>query len=109
MATKMDVNFEDDIPTIKREGGKRGSKYGELLDKIRDRAQKVKSKKVAVMVFDTQGKATSRYTSIKDAVSKREDEAHWSVAVRNVEGEFRLYIKWHDEPQADESADEGDA
>lgn len=97
---ELEVSFEADIPKIVREGGKRTSKYDELLDKVKDRAQTIKGKnKVAVLSFDEQGKATSRYTSIKDAVSRREDADKWKVAVRqgeNEEGEtvYNLYMKW---------------
>lgn len=106
-ATTTNVNFEDDIPSISRQGGSRSSKYDTLLDKTKERAQKVKSKKVAFLTFESQGQATSRYTSIKSAVDKREDAAHWQIAVRNVETddgtEVRLYIKWNDEPVTEDA------
>ena len=98
------VSFEDDIPSITREGGKRGSKYDTLLDQIRERAESEPDKPaVASMTFDTQSKATSRYTSLRDAAAKREDAAHWTVATRRLDDEdIRVYVKWNAEPQVEE-------
>lgn len=105
--TKLDVTFEEEIPSITREGGERRSKYDDLLDKIQERAQSNKKQKVATLKFDTQGKATSRYTSIKEAASKREDAAHWEVAVRtHGDDDVRVYIKWNEEPQESDTEDE---
>lgn len=101
----LDVTFEEDIPKISREGGERRSKYDDLLDKVKERATKEGTKNpVAVLKFDSTGKATSRYTSVKDAVSKREDADHWTVAVRTHEdNDIRLYIKWSEEAQEEET------
>jgi len=103
-ADSLDVSFAEDIPKISREGaGNRKSKYDNLLDKVKGTAEQDESKSTAVMKFDKAGKATSRYTSIRDAVSKREDADHWTVAVRTFEeGDVRLYVKWNAEPQTDE-------
>lgn len=99
------VTFADDIPKIEREVTKRKSKYDTLLEKIQEVATKTPEKSVAVLKFDAQGKATSRYTSVKTAVEKREDAHQWTVAVRtHDEDDVRLYIKW--DPEAEESDDE---
>ena len=100
----LNVNFAEDIPKISRDGaGNRGSKYNDLLDTVRERAESAPDKpSVAVLTFTKQGEATSRYTSIKSAVDKREDTAHWEVAVRrHGDDDVRLYVKWNDEPQSD--------
>jgi hypothetical protein len=103
---KMNVSFEADIPKIVREGSERKSKYDTLLDKVKAHATNPKTlenKRVAVLTFDGQGKATSRYTSIKEAVAKREDKDNWKVAVRtHAEDNYRLYIKWLNEVQETE-------
>lgn len=106
--TTLDVSFEEDIPKISREGaGSRRSKYDDLLDKVREKAEKDATKSVAVLQFDSTGKATSRYTSIRDAASKREDAAHWTIATRSFdENDVRLYVKWNSEPQ--DTEDESD-
>ena len=106
----MDVKFENDIPTITREGaGRRGSKYGELLDKVKEQAQNG-GKPVAFLSFEKQSLATSRYTSIRDAAQAREDADHWTVATRNMstedEADIRVYVKWNDEPQEKKAKDE---
>lgn len=97
----LNVSFETDIPKIERQGGKRGSKYQDLLDQIKERAQKIKGKnKVAVLSFDTQSEATSRYMSIRDAVKDREDWADWKVATRKAEDDdgnevINVYMEWN--------------
>ena len=93
------VSFEESIPTIKREGGTRRSKYDDLLNKIKEKAQSGTSKSVAVMSFETQSEVTGRYTSVKQAAKRRDDADHWTIVTRNVDGEFRLYLEWNDEAQ----------
>jgi len=113
MAATLDVTFEQDIPKIVRDGVERTSKYDKLLDSIKERAGKIKGKnKVGVLTFDASGKATSRYTSLKTAVSKRDDAKEWKIAVRQAENEdgntvFNLYLKW-DPSLAEETEDEED-
>ena len=98
----VDVSFTEDIPKIQREGFERRSKYDELLDTIYERAQDGKPS-TAVLTFDSTGKATSRYTSVKEAVSKREDADQWTVAVRtHAEDDVRLYVKWSADAEDDE-------
>lgn len=101
------VSFEDEIPTITREGaGRRSSKYGELLDTIKEKAQGG-GKPVAHMSFPKASLATSRYTSVRDAAAKREDADHWTVVTRTMGDEdFRVYIKWNEEPVVKEAKDE---
>ena len=96
----MDVKFESDIPSITREGaGRRGSKYNELLDKVKEQAENG-GKPVAFLSFEKQSLATSRYTSIRDAAGDRDDALHWEIATRNMgEGDIRVYVKYHDEAQ----------
>jgi hypothetical protein len=103
----LDVSFESDIPKISREGTERKSKYDTLLDKVRGVAEKDSDKCTAVLQFDASGKATSRYTSIKDAVAKREDADHWTVAVRtHADDDVRLYVKWNEDAQVEEPEEE---
>lgn len=95
------VKFEQDIPSITREGaGRRGSKYNELLDALKERAESGAENSVAVLSFEKASLATSRYTSIRDAAAKREDALHWEVVTRTFdENDVRVYVKWHDEAQ----------
>ena len=95
------VKFEQDIPSITREGaGRRGSKYNDLLDALRERAESGADKSVAALSFEKASLATSRYTSVRDAAAKREDAAHWEVVTRTfAEDDVRVYVKWHDEAQ----------
>lgn len=101
--TDLNVSFEQDIPKIERQGAKRASKYQDLLDQVKERAQKIKGKnKVAVLSFDTQSEATSRYMSIRDAVKDREDWADWKVASRKTEDDegnevINVYMEWNPE------------
>ena len=99
-----EVSFEEAIPTIKREGGTRKSKYDDLLNKIKEKAQTGTSKSVATMSFETQSEVTGRYTSVKQAAKRRDDADHWTVVTRNVDGEFRLYVAWNDEAQTNDDA-----
>ena len=95
------VTFEQDIPSITREGaGRRSSKYNDLLDKLRERAESGAEAAVAVLSFDKASLATSRYTSIRDAAQKRPDALHWTVVTRTfAEDDVRVYVKWNDEEQ----------
>jgi hypothetical protein len=96
------VTFTNEIPKITREGsGPRKSKYNELLDAIRGRAESAPDKPtVAVVTLDSQSEATSRYTSVKGAASKRDDADNWTLAVRQQDGgKFGLFIKF-DAPEA---------
>ena len=97
----INVKFEQDIPSITREGaGRRGSKYNDLLDQLKERAESGADKSVAVLSFDKASLATSRYTSIRDAARGREDALHWEVVTRTfAEDDVRVYVKWHDEAQ----------
>lgn len=104
MATEnVKVNFEDDIPSITREGaGRRGSKYNELLDGLKDKAQSG-GKSVAYLSFPKASLATSRYTSIRDAAKDRDDAAHWKVVTRTMGDEdHRVYVKWLTEPEPED-------
>lgn len=105
----LNVTFETDIPKIERQGTQRASKYQSLLDGIQERAQKIKGKnKVAVISFDTQSEATSRYMSVRDAVKQREDWAEWKVATRKADDDngnevINLYIEWNPEKYEEEN------
>lgn len=90
----LDINFEETIPSIKREGAGRTSKYGEMLDGIKERALSNSKQKVAVMTFDSQSQVTSRYASIRTAVKRRDDAEHWTVVARTVDGEHQLYVEY---------------
>src|SRR6056297_388955 len=97
-----EIQFEQEIPSITREGAgrKRSSKYNDLLDALRERAESGEEASVAVLSFDKASLATSRYTSIRDAASKREDALHWTVVTRTFsEDDVRVYVKWNDEEQ----------
>lgn len=99
------VSFTNEIPKISRTGaGKRGSKYNDLLDGIRERAEgSPDGPTVAVVTLGSQSEATSRYTSVKGAAQKREDAERWTLAVRQQdEGKFGLFIKFDvPEPKAE--------
>ena len=86
-----DVKFVDDIPKIAREGFTRGSKYEELLDACVSNAGKA-----ARMDFDSQGKASSRATSIKNAASNhsatKNDEGRFIVATRSNDDDTEFYV-----------------
>lgn len=91
----MKVEFTDDIPKIERQGFERSSKYDELLDACVENAGKA-----AKMTVDSQGAASSRATSIKNAAeshsAEQNDEGVFIVATRSGEGEdeFNIYTKF---------------
>lgn len=98
---KVDVSFTEDIPKISREGSERKSKYDTLLDKVQERGEAGKPS-TAVLPFDTTGKATSRYTSIKEAIGKRENANRFEVATRTLdENDIRVYVKFLTEEEAE--------
>ena len=89
----MDVKFTDDIPKIEREGFTRSSKYNEILDAVVERAGKA-----AKLTVETQGQASSRASSIKQAAEKHEAQANgqgiFIVATRSEGEEFHVYVKF---------------
>jgi len=90
----LDVTFTDDIPKIEREGFTRNSKYNELLD-----ACVQHSGKAAKLTVTSQGQASSRASSIRDAATKHsgetEDNGLFVVATRSSgEGVFDVYTKF---------------
>lgn len=97
----MDVTFTDDIPKIEREGFTRESKYTPLLDECVKRPGKA-----ARLTVETQGQASSRASSIKDAASKHDvvtsKTGHFEVATRSgdEEGEYHVFVKYNEgEPE----------
>lgn len=105
----LNISFETEIPKIERQGTVRKSKYNDLLDQIKERAQKIKGKnKVASIDFTTQSEATSRYMSIRDAVKNREDWAEWKVASRKREDEegneiITVFMEWNPDKYKEEN------
>lgn len=89
----MDVKFTDDIPKIEREGFTRSSKYNEILDAVVERAGKA-----AKLTVDTQGQASSRASSIKQASEKHDAQVNgrglFVVATRSEGEEFHVYVKF---------------
>lgn len=87
----MKVEFTDDIPKIERQGFERSSKYDELLDACVQNAGKA-----ARITVDSQGAASSRATSIKNAAESHEAETNESgvfiVATRSGEGEDEYHV-----------------
>lgn len=87
----MDVTFTDDIPKIERQGFERSSKYDELLNACVENAGKA-----AKMTVDSQGAASSRATSIKNAASnheaERNDEGVFVVATRSGDSDDEYHI-----------------
>lgn len=108
----QDVTFTDDIPKVTREfGGSRTSKYDELLNTLVERAEAGESS-TARMVFDSVGKATSRYQSIKTAIEKRDDDAFMFDVAQRTEGENErsVYVKYDPdaEPEDEDATDQDD-
>lgn len=95
----LGVSFESEIPKVTREGaGNRSSKYQTMLDGIKEHAKENPDERVAVLAFETQSKATSRYMSVRDATKKREDADHWEVVSRSMgDDDYRVYVKWHED------------
>jgi hypothetical protein len=94
MAEEIAVTFTDEIPKIEREGGKRESKYTPILDKVVENAPKA-----AKLTLDTQGAASSRATSLREASLKHPAEATgkgvFVVATRSREDDqFDVYIQF---------------
>lgn len=101
----MDVTFTDDIPKIERQGFERSSKYDELLE-----ACVQNELRAAKMTVDSQGAASSRATSIKNAASSHEaeknDEGVFVVATRSGDSEDEYHIYTMFAPKGSEEYDE---
>lgn len=110
------VTFTDDIPAVTRQGGgNRSSKYDELLEQLVEARTTKRKTPTARMEFDSVGKSTSRYQSIKSAIEKREDSHLFVVAQRDEsdeDAEVRaVYVKYDPtlpESDEDESVDPED-
>lgn len=89
----MNVTFTDDIPKIEREGFSRKSKYTPLLDACVER-----SPKAARIDVDSQGQASSRASSIKQAAgnhpAEKDDQGIFIVATRSDDDAFQVYVKF---------------
>lgn len=100
--SEMNVTFTEDIPKIEREGFTRGSKYTKVLDACVERPGKA-----ARITVETQGQASSRASSIRDAASKHPAEnggrGLFTVATRSgdSDSEFHVYCKF-DEAGSDD-------
>lgn len=101
----MDVTFTDDIPKIERQGFERSSKYDELLNACVENAGKA-----AKITVDSQGAASSRATSIKNAASNHEAEQNgdgvFVVATRSGDSEDEYHIYTMFAPSGSEEYDE---
>lgn len=89
----LDVTFTDDIPKIEREGFTRDSKYNQLLDACVERPGKA-----AKLTVESQGQASSRASSIRDAATKHDAETDgrgvFVVATRSNGESFDVYTKF---------------
>lgn len=83
----QEVTFTSAIPKVTRQGsGNRQSKYDELLNDLVERHENDQSA-TARVEFDTVGKATSRYQSIKSAIEKRDEDSHLFVVAQRDESD----------------------
>lgn len=94
--SELPVTFTDEIPKIEREGFSRNSKYTPLLDACVERVGKA-----AKVTVESQGAASSRASSIREAAGKHPAEAegkgNFTVATRSGESdnEFHVYVQFN--------------
>lgn len=102
----LDVTFTDEIPKIEREGFTRESKYTPLLDACAERPGKA-----GRLTVETQGQASSRASSIKDAADKHDKvtsgEGHFVVATRSgdSENEYNVFVQYVEGPAPSDDED----
>ena len=110
MADAPKVTFTDEIPKIEREGGKRRSKYADLIEACVERPGKA-----ARMTLESQGKASARASSIRTAADKhphtKSGEGHFTVATRSGqyedgETEYYVYVQYDEGPAPEKDEDE---
>lgn len=105
MATDLPVTFTDEIPKIEREGFSRNSKYTPLLDACVEREGKA-----AKITVDSQGQASSRASSIREAAVKHPGETEgkglFTVATRSGEDESEFYVYVQFNPAGSEEYNE---
>ena len=93
--SELPVVFTDEIPKIEREGFSRNSKYTPLLDACVEREGKA-----AKVTVESQGAASSRASSIREAALKHPGETEgkglFTVATRSgdSDNEFHVYVQF---------------
>src|SRR5690554_6116527 len=94
----LNVTFTSEIPKVTRQGVKRTSKYEALLTACRENAGQW-----AVMSFEKNSQAISRYQSIKAVIDRQDDAERFAIHTRSEDGNTNVYVAYADEAKTTEA------